>query len=116
MRRRRWRLSSLSGGRGPAPAAADPTRGGGRGRVRRAELPARRRRSLLGPRAPAAHPRSAYGEPETITRIGDPVPDVPGWRCKFGAIGPSTNTVVQPDFDAMRPLGVTTHNSRIYTP
>jgi maleate isomerase len=44
------------------------------------------------------------------------MPDVLGWRCKFGAIGPSTNTVVQPDFDAMRPPGVTNHYSRIYTP
>jgi maleate isomerase len=44
------------------------------------------------------------------------MPDVLGWRCKFGVIGPSTNTVVQPDFDAMRPAGVTNHYSRIYTP
>ena len=44
------------------------------------------------------------------------MPDVLGWRCKFGTIGPSTNTVVQPDFDAMRPPGVTNHYSRIYTP
>jgi maleate isomerase len=42
--------------------------------------------------------------------------DVLGWRKVLGAIGPSTNTVVQPDFDAMRPAGVTNHYSRIYTP
>jgi maleate isomerase len=42
--------------------------------------------------------------------------DVLGWRRKFGAIGPSTNTVVQPDYDAMRPTGVTNHYSRIFTP
>ncbi len=42
--------------------------------------------------------------------------DVLGWRCKLGAIGPSTNTVVQPDYDAMRPVGVTNHYSRIFTP
>lgn len=42
--------------------------------------------------------------------------DVLGWRKVFGAIGPSTNTVVQPDFDAMRPAGVTNHYSRIFTP
>jgi maleate isomerase len=35
--------------------------------------------------------------------------DVLGWRRKFGVIGPSTNTVVQPDFDDMRPAGVTNH-------
>jgi maleate isomerase len=42
--------------------------------------------------------------------------DVQGWRRKFGVLGPSTNTIVQPDFDAMRPVGVTNHYSRIYTP
>ena len=42
--------------------------------------------------------------------------DVQGWRRKFGVLGPSTNTIVQPDFDDMRPLGVTNHYSRIYTP
>jgi maleate isomerase len=44
------------------------------------------------------------------------MPDVLGWRGKFGVIGPSTNTVVQPDYDAMRPVGVTNHYSRIFTP
>lgn len=42
--------------------------------------------------------------------------DVLGWRRKFGVLGPSTNTIVQPDYDGMRPLGVTNHYSRIYTP
>jgi maleate isomerase len=42
--------------------------------------------------------------------------DALGWRCKFGVLGPSTNTIVQPDFDAMRPIGVTNHYSRIFTP
>lgn len=42
--------------------------------------------------------------------------DVLGWRKLFGVMGPSTNTVVQPDFDMMRPAGVTNHYSRIYTP
>ena len=42
--------------------------------------------------------------------------DVLGWRKKFGVMGPSTNTVVQPDFDDMRPAGVTNHYSRIFTP
>jgi maleate isomerase len=39
--------------------------------------------------------------------------DVLGWRKKFGVLGPSTNTVVQPDFDDMRVPGVTNHYSRI---
>jgi maleate isomerase len=42
--------------------------------------------------------------------------DVLGWRCKFGVIAPSTNTIVQPDHDGMRPVGVTNHYSRIFTP
>jgi maleate isomerase len=39
--------------------------------------------------------------------------DVLGYRIKFGVLGPSTNTVVQPDFDDLRPAGVTNHYSRI---
>jgi maleate isomerase len=42
--------------------------------------------------------------------------DALGWRRKFGVLGPSTNTIVQPDFDDMRPRGVTNHYSRIFTP
>jgi maleate isomerase len=42
--------------------------------------------------------------------------DALGFRRKFGVMGPSTNTVVQPDFDDMRPYGVTNHYSRIFTP
>jgi len=41
--------------------------------------------------------------------------DVQGYRRLFGVLGPSTNTIVQPDFDDMRPAGVTNHYSRIYT-
>jgi len=42
--------------------------------------------------------------------------DILGYRRLFGVLGPSTNTTVQPDFDGMRPPGVTNHYSRIYTP
>jgi maleate isomerase len=42
--------------------------------------------------------------------------DVLGWRAKFGVIGPSTNTIVQPDFEMMRPVGVTNHYRGIFTP
>ena len=42
--------------------------------------------------------------------------DVLGWRKKFGVIAPSTNTSVQPEFDAMRPRGVTNHFARIHIP
>tara|TARA_R110001606_G_scaffold258990_3_gene406745 strand:+ start:48 stop:809 length:762 start_codon:yes stop_codon:yes gene_type:complete len=39
--------------------------------------------------------------------------DRQGYRMKFGVLGPSTNTIVQPDFDDLRPRGVTNHYSRI---
>ena len=42
--------------------------------------------------------------------------DILGWRKLFGVMGPSTNTVVQPDYDMLRPAGVTNHYSRIFTP
>ena len=42
--------------------------------------------------------------------------DALGWRKKFGVIAPSTNTSVQPEFDAMRPSGVTNHFGRIHIP
>ncbi len=40
--------------------------------------------------------------------------DVLGWRKVFAVIGPSTNTVVQPDMEAMRPAGVTNQYRDIY--
>ena len=42
--------------------------------------------------------------------------DALGWRAKFGVLAPSTNTVVQPEFDALRPRGVTNHHSRLVIP
>jgi maleate isomerase len=39
-----------------------------------------------------------------------------GFRKKFGVIAPSTNTSVQPEFEAMRPRGVTNHFGRIHIP
>lgn len=42
-----------------------------------------------------------------------PNPDVQGYRKLFGVLGPSTNTIVQPDFDDLRVGGVTNHYSRI---
>jgi maleate isomerase len=44
------------------------------------------------------------------------VTDSLGFRAKFGVLVPSTNTSVQPEFDAMRPSGVTNHISRIRIP
>lgn len=40
--------------------------------------------------------------------------DVLGWRKVFAVIAPSTNTVVEPDMAAMRPVGVTNHYRDIY--
>ncbi len=40
--------------------------------------------------------------------------DVLGYRAVLGVIGPSTNTVVQPDMEAMRPAGVTNHYRGIF--
>jgi maleate isomerase len=41
------------------------------------------------------------------------MPDVLGYRAKLGVLVPSTNTVVEPDFYAMAPPGVTLHTGRI---
>ena len=40
--------------------------------------------------------------------------DVLGWRKVFAVIGPATNTVVQPDMEALRPAGVTNQYRDIY--
>lgn len=42
------------------------------------------------------------------------MPDVLGYRGKWGVLAPSTNTVVEPDYYAMAPPGITIHMSRIY--
>jgi maleate isomerase len=39
--------------------------------------------------------------------------DLYGYRLKIGVVSPSVNTVVQPEYDDMRPDGVTNHHSRI---
>ncbi len=42
--------------------------------------------------------------------------DTLGWRAKFAVLAPSTNTSVQPEYDDMRPRGVTNHFCRIPIP
>jgi maleate isomerase len=42
--------------------------------------------------------------------------DALGYRLKFGVVAPSTNTSVQPEYDDLRPRGVTNHFSRIVIP
>ena len=44
------------------------------------------------------------------------MPDQRGWKLKIGVVVPSTNTIVQPDFDDLRPEGVTNHVARIAIP
>ncbi len=40
--------------------------------------------------------------------------DSRGWRAKMAVLGPSTNTIVQPDMDDLRLPGVTAHYARIF--
>ncbi|MGF7234152.1 MAG: IgiC, partial [Frankia sp.] len=42
--------------------------------------------------------------------------DALGWRLKLGVVTPSVNTIVQPEYDDMRPRGVTNHVARIHIP
>ena len=42
--------------------------------------------------------------------------DTLGWRMKLGVLVPSTNTCVQPEYDAMRPPGVTNHVRGFHIP
>jgi maleate isomerase len=42
------------------------------------------------------------------------MPDAAGYRIKFGVIVPSTNTVVEADYNRMAPHGVTLHTGRMY--
>ncbi|MFI0486582.1 arylmalonate decarboxylase [Actinomadura sp. 9N215] len=42
------------------------------------------------------------------------MPDAVGHRAKFGVIVPSTNTVVEHDYNAVSPRGVTFHAGRMY--
>lgn len=44
------------------------------------------------------------------------MPDALGFRLKFGVVAPATNTIVQPEYDAMRPPGVTNQMSRVVIP
>src|SRR5688572_18160909 len=44
------------------------------------------------------------------------VGDALGHRGKLAVLAPSTNTSVQPEYDAMRPWGVTHHHSRLVIP
>ena len=44
------------------------------------------------------------------------MPDALASRLKFGVITPATNTIVQPEYDAMRPRGVTNQMARVVIP
>ena len=57
-----------------------------------------------------------HGVCEYFLKVKIDMTDSLGWRQKFAVLIPSTNTSVQPEFDAMRPVGVTNHISRIRIP
>jgi len=42
--------------------------------------------------------------------------DTLAYRAKIGVVVPATNTVVQPEYESMRPRGVTHHVSRMFLP
>ena len=44
------------------------------------------------------------------------MPDALGPRLKLGVITPASNTIVQPEFDEMRPAGVTNQTTRVVIP
>jgi maleate isomerase len=44
------------------------------------------------------------------------MPDSIGFRLKLGVIAPTTNTVVQPEFDTLRPRGITNQMTRVVIP
>jgi maleate isomerase len=44
------------------------------------------------------------------------MPDALAPRLKFGVIAPATNTIVQPEYDAMRPGGITNQMTRVLIP
>lgn len=50
------------------------------------------------------------------TQHKSPTTDTLASRAKIAAVVPATNTVVQPEFEAMRPQGVTNHVTRMYLP
>src|SRR5439155_24140893 len=43
---------------------------------------------------------------------GADMPDVLGYRAKIGVLVPATNTIVEPEYHAMAPRGVTLHTAR----
>ena len=84
----------------------------------------RRRAPGLTPRPPM----SWHGSPGCTTpavRLAEPVgsrypvpamSDSLGYRKYFGVVIPSVNTAAQPEFEAMRPPGITNQTARIHTP
>jgi maleate isomerase len=52
----------------------------------------------------------------TNTLARAPSTDTMAWRAKVAVVVPATNTVVQPEMEAMRPPGVTNHVTRMQLP
>jgi maleate isomerase len=74
------------------------------------------RTALVAGPAPAKRGRHHCLPHATCGKLLLPMTDALGFRKKFGVIAPSTNTSVQPEFEAMRPRGVTNHFGRIHIP
>lgn len=53
-------------------------------------------------------------ETEVFKSWSPDMTDTLGWRCNFGVVTPSANRVVQPEYDGMRPPGVTNHLARMH--
>jgi maleate isomerase len=52
----------------------------------------------------------------TDSRHCAPSTDILAFRAKVAVVVPATNTIVQPEFEAMRPAGVTNHVTRMLLP
>src|SRR5690606_21855500 len=68
--------------------------------------------------------RGDRGARGALSRTGSPgsrggaraMTDSLGWRRKVAVVAPSSSTSVQPEFDDMRPRGVTNYFSRVWIP
>src|SRR4029453_16548174 len=61
-------------------------------------------------------PQRGFPATAALPGRGTDMRDYLAWRLAFGVTTPSTNTVVQPEYDDMRPPGVTNHLARMVIP
>src|SRR5262249_2732420 len=116
--RRRGRRAAIPDA--PCRCAASPAPGGG-GRILAGRTAAGSGPTSNGGALALLRLRAASEDGTIVFRLRSaasfrPMTDALGFRKKFGVIAPSTNTSVQPEFEAMRPRGVTNHFGRIHIP